>query len=175
MDKDRPTPDADRPEPGEGGGERTRRGRGDLAELRLYKLALKQGWVIPPELKRLGVEKMGDILRDPKGGARAHTAAMRCLIAATTATTSAIGTAIQARQSEELAETVARLEADVHVLQVHRGHRGMQVEREDDDDERLANPDRAAAKGPPGPEAADPESGQAGTAARALSPARGGR
>jgi hypothetical protein len=123
MDKDRPTPDADRPEPGEGGGERPphRRGRGDLAELRLYKLALTQCWVIPPELKRRGVEAMGDILADRKAGSRAHAAAMRALIAATTATTGAIGTAIAARTQEEIVE---RLKAIEEKLDEHRDPAG---------------------------------------------------
>lgn len=84
-------------------------GRANLAEARLYRLAMRQGWPVPREVKALAVERMVTILRDDKGGARAHTAAMKALVSATTATTSSIGVAVQAKNTE-LEDRLAELE-----------------------------------------------------------------
>lgn len=94
-----------------------RSARGDLADLRLVRRAIAQGWRVPKATKARAVERMTQILECEEERARGWTAAARTLISMTTATTSAIGTAIQAHQHEVLAERVAELEERIEQQQ----------------------------------------------------------
>ena len=57
------------------------------------------GWTIPAATKAKAVGRMTQILGDDEGGGRSWTAAARTLVSMGTATTAAIGAAIQARQA----------------------------------------------------------------------------
>jgi hypothetical protein len=83
--------------------------RDALADLKLYRYAIQQGWPVSADLKARTLERLSQMIDNPKGGDRAWTAAARTLVSMTTATTGAISTAIQARQHEELADTVREL------------------------------------------------------------------
>lgn len=84
--------------------------RGDLADLRLLKRAIDQGWEVPEAAKKLAVARMVGILRQGKCRSRAWTAAAKTLVSMTTATTGAIGTAIRAKQLEDVEDRLAELE-----------------------------------------------------------------
>jgi hypothetical protein len=105
------TPDATGPIPDEGSGERPK--RADLAELRLFRMALAQSWVVPAALKEKAVGRMRGILEDEEAGARSHVAAVRTLLGMTTATTSAITAAVQVHAATELKAELDDLKARI--------------------------------------------------------------
>src|SRR4051794_39764176 len=99
MDYEVPADESTDPGGGSGGPAK----RADLADLKLYRLALAQGWPVPEAAKVKAVARMQEILENDEGGDRAHTAAARTLVSMTTATTSAIQAAVAVHQATELA------------------------------------------------------------------------
>jgi hypothetical protein len=93
--------------------------RSDLAELKLFRLALAQGWSVPGEFKELAVQRCGEILREAKAGERSWLAAAKTLANMTGQTLAAIDTAIRARTHEEFE---ARLKAIEEKLNDHDQH-----------------------------------------------------
>src|SRR4051812_19725875 len=89
--------DATGPDPPGGVGVR-RSGRASLRDMRLYRRALRNGWEIPAEAKRLAPKRMLEVLRDDEAGERSWVAASKTLVSMTTATTASIDCALRARQ-----------------------------------------------------------------------------
>jgi hypothetical protein len=112
MAKRKPsTPDPpEPPEPDGGAGDKRPGGRHKLADLRLFAYAIKQGWDVPEDLKTKATERVGGILKNAKSE-RSWLAATRMLVSMTTATTSAIDTALRARLQEDILERLEKLEA----------------------------------------------------------------
>jgi hypothetical protein len=111
--KPKATPDADPTPPPNAGGKvgAAPAKRGDLADLKLYRMALAQGWDVPAAAKDKAIRRMVEILDSAEGRDRTWTAAAKTLVSMTTATTGAIGTALAARAQEELAADVEALKA----------------------------------------------------------------
>jgi hypothetical protein len=84
--------------------------RDPLADLRLYRHALAQGWPVSHDLKTRATGRIGEILSNPKAGDRAWVAAVRTLVSMTTATTASIDTALRAKLQEEIEDRLAELE-----------------------------------------------------------------
>jgi hypothetical protein len=103
--------------PTEGGGERPR--RADLAELRLLRRALRNGWPVPAAARAKAVARMQELLDTDEAGGRAWAAAARTLVSMTRADLAAVDAAIRADVHQGLSGRVARLEAGMG--DEHRG------------------------------------------------------
>jgi hypothetical protein len=63
--------------------------------------ALRQGWAVSNEAKDLARQRMTQLLKDDQASERSWVAAAKVLVSMTQATTSAIDTALKARQFDE--------------------------------------------------------------------------
>jgi hypothetical protein len=107
---DTPT-DATSPDPEGGSGGSP--DRADLADLKLFRRALAQGWDVPPGVKAKAVRRMAEILDNDEAGDRSHTAAAKTLVSMGTATTAAIQAAVAVHQATELAARLDELESRI--------------------------------------------------------------
>jgi hypothetical protein len=110
-----PTPDPASPDPQGGAGGASpligtrRSGRASLADLKLLQRALKAGWDLPDEAKKLAPERMVLILEKGKS-ARGWIAAAKTLDAMERTTLAGIDTALRVRAQGELEERITALE-----------------------------------------------------------------
>jgi hypothetical protein len=141
--------------------------RDPLAELRLFRHALAQGWSVSADLKASATGRIREILANNKAGSRAHVAATRCLLTMTSATVSSIDCAVRVRAQEDLVERLERLEAwqagggadqaeqrpriEVPLRDRRHDRNRVVVTREDRASEEPDNPHRSPGGSPPAP------------------------
>ena len=109
MDADESSPDQPSPDPSGGVGVRPS-GRASLADLRLYRRAILNGWKVPAEAKRLAPARMLEVLKDDDAGERSWVAVSKVLVSMTGGALQSIDTALRVRTAEEVDKRLAEVE-----------------------------------------------------------------
>jgi hypothetical protein len=97
------------------GNENLERGLGsgcapNTRDIRLTSLAIREQWPLDPSAKAAAVRRLEEAVRNPATKPRAFHAALKALTSLSRINLQAIGTTINARAQEELAERMAEIE-----------------------------------------------------------------
>jgi hypothetical protein len=79
-------------------------------DVRLLAAALEQMWPMDPAAKAAAVRRLEEALKDPGTGPRSFHAALKAYLSLARVNLAAVGTALNARAQEELAERVREIE-----------------------------------------------------------------
>lgn len=116
----------------EGGAGGERPNRGDLASQRLFRRALRNGWRVPEQIKKLALLRTAEVLREKKSE-RSIVAAAKVVISMTHADLASLEAAMRIKTGQELEQRLAELEQWAATANLPAGTRQTFVHRHEPD------------------------------------------